>query len=297
MYYIYEIKNLINEKTYVGQRLCPKDITPLEDKYMGSGELIKKAIKKYGLENFTKTILEEGIETKKEVDKREIYWIAKYKEEGKGEYNFSRGGTGGNLGEEVIEKQRLTKIKMFENNPELREKVSITMREVLSDQIIKEKMSKSHKEAMNRPEVKEKCRKSHLGNEITEEHRKKISEALKGKNTWSKGKKLSEETKEKIRKTLKGRVFSEEHRKKISEACKNKNRNTKWYNDGIKSVQAYECPEGYVEGFLHNCKAWNKGYHWYNNGKINVMSKECPKGFVKGQLIFNKCKSQESTQQ
>lgn len=54
MYYIYEIKNLINGKTYIGQRKCPEDKLPSEDSYMGSGNLIIKAIKEYGLENFDK---------------------------------------------------------------------------------------------------------------------------------------------------------------------------------------------------------------------------------------------------
>lgn len=28
----------------------------------------------------------------------------------------------------------------------------------------------------------------------------------------------------------------------------------------------------------------NKGKHWYNNGKINKFCYECPEGFVKGFL-------------
>lgn len=41
-YYIYCIINKINNKTYIGQRKCPKNKLPEEDDYMGSGELIKK---------------------------------------------------------------------------------------------------------------------------------------------------------------------------------------------------------------------------------------------------------------
>lgn len=75
-YYIYEIKNLVNGKTYIGQRKCPEDKTSETDiNYMGSGELIRKAIKKYGINNFSKIILDENIQSKKDCDKREIYWI------------------------------------------------------------------------------------------------------------------------------------------------------------------------------------------------------------------------------
>lgn len=60
----------------------------------------------------------------------------------------------------------------------------------------------------------------------TEEEKKKISESNKGKNkgktSWSKGKHLSEEHKRKIGESNKGKHNSEEHNKKISEAKKGK---------------------------------------------------------------------------
>ena len=41
-HYVYEITNLINGKKYIGKRSCKCSIE--EDKYMGSGKLLKKAI-------------------------------------------------------------------------------------------------------------------------------------------------------------------------------------------------------------------------------------------------------------
>lgn len=54
-FYIYEVTNNINGKKYIGKRKCTCPIE--EDTYMGSGKLIKKAINKYGKDNFSKTIL------------------------------------------------------------------------------------------------------------------------------------------------------------------------------------------------------------------------------------------------
>lgn len=42
MYYIYRITNLINGKTYIGQHKYKK----IKDTYMGSGKILKNAIKK-----------------------------------------------------------------------------------------------------------------------------------------------------------------------------------------------------------------------------------------------------------
>lgn len=52
-YIIYKITNQVNGKYYIG-RHATKDVN---DSYMGSGIGIKNAIKKYGLENFTKEII------------------------------------------------------------------------------------------------------------------------------------------------------------------------------------------------------------------------------------------------
>ena len=87
---MYEIKNLINNKIYVGVH---KTLN-LNDGYMGSGKVILRAIKKHGIENFTKTILEtfDNAETmfSKEIEIVSDEFLAR-----PDVYNLRRGGSGG----------------------------------------------------------------------------------------------------------------------------------------------------------------------------------------------------------
>jgi hypothetical protein len=89
-YYLYQITNNVNNKIYVGVHKT-KD---LNDGYMGSGKIIKRAINKHGIDNFTKVILEQ-------FDNAEAMY-AKEKEIVTPEfllredtYNLRRGGSGG----------------------------------------------------------------------------------------------------------------------------------------------------------------------------------------------------------
>ena len=90
------------------------------------------------------------------------------------------------------------------------------------------------------------------GIQLSEEHKKKISESMKGKN---KGKKLSEEAKRKISESLKGQVAwnkgkktSEEAKRKISESCKGKSSKKvicittgKIFNSQTEAGNYYKC--------------------------------------------------------
>lgn len=64
-------------------------------------------------------------------------------------------------------------------------------------------------------ETKRKMSEAKKGKTLLEKHKRKLSEAKKGKT-------LSEEHRRKLSESQKGRIFSEEHRKKLSEANKGK---------------------------------------------------------------------------
>lgn len=87
-YFIYKTVCTINNKFYIGKH----STTNLNDGYLGSGLLLRKAIDKHGRNNFTKNILE--FCSKHDVDKREQYWIEKT-EACRCGYNLAKGGTGG----------------------------------------------------------------------------------------------------------------------------------------------------------------------------------------------------------
>lgn len=92
MPYVYETCNLITNNKYIGY--CSKE--PNKSKsYLGSGKILNAAIKKYGKENFSKTILKEF---DNETDARlyEEYLIDKYDAINSSDYyNLTKGGFGG----------------------------------------------------------------------------------------------------------------------------------------------------------------------------------------------------------
>lgn len=130
--------------------------------------------------------------------------IAFWKEVGVVLCNRSDGGDGGgsNPSQETRALMRAAKLGKPQSE-EHKQKVAEKMRSVLADPLVKEKLSAASRAYHSRPEVKE--AKSKFFKELprTEEHRRKISEALTGR-------KLSTDHAEKARKASLGRKQSQE---------------------------------------------------------------------------------------
>lgn len=90
--FIYVTTNLINGKKYIGQHKRSQDINNPDDSwYLGSGFILWKAIEKYGIENFSRTIICE-CNSSEELNEKEDYFIRKYNAvEDPNYYNMSQG--------------------------------------------------------------------------------------------------------------------------------------------------------------------------------------------------------------
>ena len=99
-YYLYQITNLVNNKIYVGVHKT----NDMSDGYMGSGRVNKRAIEKYGIDNFRKDILE-TFENSKAMYAREKEIVTEKFLAREDVYNLCRGGTGG--GFDYINKNKL----------------------------------------------------------------------------------------------------------------------------------------------------------------------------------------------
>ena len=214
MYCIYRITNLINGKTYIGQH----KYRVLDDSYMGSGTLLWKAYKKYGIENFKKEIICKNVQYKATIDDMEKFYIKKEREQNpNGCYNIADGGDGGCT----------NKGKHFKVSEETRTKISEAHKGKHLSEEHKKKISKAIAGMFRQNETKKKISETLKSHSVNEETRRKISEANRGISR-NKGRKLgpmSDEQKKKISETMKRKLkypHTEEAKKKMSLAKKGK---------------------------------------------------------------------------
>lgn len=89
-FYLYKITNLVNNKIYIGVH---KHATNKKDYYMGSGTLLKKAIKKHGIDNFKKEILE-YFDNERDMYLKEKEIVNENFTQSQHTYNITKGGGG-----------------------------------------------------------------------------------------------------------------------------------------------------------------------------------------------------------
>jgi len=190
---IYKITNIVNSKIYVGQT-----IGSLYDRWCGHKSETKRGYKyplyqafvKYGIDNFTVELLETLPinSTQEDLDNREKWWIATLQTLSPKGYNLDVGGRGrGRFSEETLRKMSLAKI------------------------------GKKRK-----PYSKETCQRLSVvnkGKKMSEEAKRNMSKASKGRIPWNKGIPQTEEVKKKISDVKIGKKrgpLSEETKRKLS---------------------------------------------------------------------------------
>lgn len=218
--FYYITTNLVNGKIYVGSH-CTNNI---DDGYLGSGYLLKKAIKKYGRENFKREILEfyyggNRMEFYKIEDEFIENFNAKNRKIG---YNRAEKSGGGDL---------------LTDHPNLKE--------------IKKKISIAGKGRIISEEIKEKIGKSNVGKKRSEKTKEKLRIINKGKVPYNKGISPSEKTIKKISNTLKGKYvgnlnpnyenyWNKEQKENLSNKLKESGHNKKGNNCKARKVLLFD---------------------------------------------------------
>lgn len=119
-FYVYKITNLINFKVYIGVHKT----LDLDDGYMGSGKSLKQAIKKYGLQNFKKEIIE-FCDSESSMFEKERHLVNESFVKQDTTYNNKIGGYGGftpemlKLSKQVQAFQKAKRIEKYNKHPKL----------------------------------------------------------------------------------------------------------------------------------------------------------------------------------
>lgn len=249
---IYKITNLINGKIYIG-----KD-TVSDKNYYGSGVLIKRAIEKYGIENFKKEILEE-CNTNNELCVKEKYWIEYYNSiNRKIGYNISKGGDGGDT---------------LSNNPNL---------EIIKSKISSVRKGKKYEDLFSIDKVKQ--YKEKLSKSTSIRLKGKTLEELygieKAKEIKEKQSKTRKELNSKKPKTIKIKPTFEELEQKRIDKLKEKYKNINDINKLKSSYFGYK-KRNRLETFLYVI----------GKEKFNTIIKELEKPFKHKESSIDKIKN------
>lgn len=171
--YIYKTTNLINGRLYIGQHRGT-----FTNSYLGSGHIIKEAIKKYGYKNFKLEVLAFA-SSQAMLNGLEMKYIFEYRQVFGKEflYNITNGGTGAGT----------------THSNEHNQKVSETKKKLYAEGKLKGFFT---------------------GKKFSEEHKRKIGLAHKGNKHWL-GKNHSEEYKIRMKNYRTGKIMSDVTKEKL----------------------------------------------------------------------------------
>jgi len=172
IHYLYRTTCNLTGRWYIGMH----STTKLDDGYMGSGKILRYSIRKYGVENHTKEILE-FFETREELILREQEIVTKELISDGKCMNLKEGGQGG-----FSNKEHMTKcvtaggkarikglLKWWENNEEQKQKNSDLVKQMWKDGKYQAKDNSGDKNGM-------------YGKTHSKESRQKMSDKKKGEN-------------------------------------------------------------------------------------------------------------------
>lgn len=277
---IYLITNLLNGKKYVGQSVDIKKRWN-EHKYHDNSMLVHRAIAKYGIDNFKFEVICEC--TKGELNELEKKYIQEYNSMHPNGYNLKTGGG------QCIEYCEASKRRMSEaqkkhvgwhHSEETKQKIGNAHRgrkrpaesvEKMRKALTGRHLSPEHVEKLRiastgrrqTPEAREKTRMANLGKKrgpLSEEHKRKLSELLRGTKMGDSNPAKRPEVRAKISEKAKGRKPSEETRQKLSEIRRNMSAETKAKMSAShkgKSMPKYpwRYPDGHIVYMPNNISA------------------------------------------
>lgn len=189
--FIYITTCKINGKKYIGQKKFNRGWKD----YLGSGKILKQAIKLYGKDNFERIIIDKARD-EEELNLKEIFWIKFFDAvNSKDYYNIHQGGCGGNT---------------FEGKTEEEKEIFRQKMKILSQGKNNGMYGKHHSEETKKKMSENRDNKNNPSYH-TQEFRNKLSIATSGENNGMYGKHHTEDSKKKMSKNRKGKTIGEKN--------------------------------------------------------------------------------------
>lgn len=266
--YVYLVRNKVNGKMYIGQ----KHSDVFDPTYYGSGVYLKRALNKYGIENFEHVKVLEWCETKESLDRAEKYWIDYYGAVESPEfYNLAKGGIGtiaGSRRSDIFKaKVAITTGKrIWKDSSKLKISRSICGRVWINNGTVEKQVTEEdYKVLINQGFVKGRL-------PFSEEQLKKFSEKKRGRCYES------EESLKRRSEKMTGEgnpFFGKTHSDKQRETWKVMRRQMIWMNKDGKNTTVHPdqvefyLSQGWVKGIVRNTPPNNLGKVCINNGFRN----------------------------